>query len=212
MTTTGDTIYSSSGSTPARLGIGSTGQVLTVSGGLPTWATPGGAGANWSLLNAGGTNLTGATTVTVSGISGKDKIMVIVDNTSMATSGSFLSIQFNSDTGSNYGTFGMELSSPASYAATNLGTYTQPTGSSIQLARLATTSADEVITAYLNVTGCNASGVKVFNGAGAGSGGSNQRGYVVGGIYNSSSTISSVSAVSSGGNFDGGKIYVYTSA
>jgi hypothetical protein len=40
MTTTGDTIYSSSGSTPARLGVGSTGQVLTVAGGVPTWATP----------------------------------------------------------------------------------------------------------------------------------------------------------------------------
>jgi hypothetical protein len=40
MTTTGDTIYSSSGSTPARLGIGSTGQVLTVASGLPSWATP----------------------------------------------------------------------------------------------------------------------------------------------------------------------------
>lgn len=39
MTTTGDTIYSSSGSTPARLGIGTTGQVLTVAGGVPTWAT-----------------------------------------------------------------------------------------------------------------------------------------------------------------------------
>ena len=44
MTTTGDTIYSSSGSTPARLGIGSTGQVLTVAGGVPTWATPAGGG------------------------------------------------------------------------------------------------------------------------------------------------------------------------
>jgi hypothetical protein len=40
MTTTGDTIYSSSGSTPARLGIGTTGQVLTVSGGLPAWSSP----------------------------------------------------------------------------------------------------------------------------------------------------------------------------
>jgi hypothetical protein len=40
MTTTGDTVYSSSGSTPARLGIGSTGQVLTVASGLPSWATP----------------------------------------------------------------------------------------------------------------------------------------------------------------------------
>ena len=44
MTTTGDTIYSSSGSTPARLGIGTTGQILTVSGGLPVWATPSGGG------------------------------------------------------------------------------------------------------------------------------------------------------------------------
>ena len=44
MTTTGDTIYSSSGSTPARLGIGSTGQVMTVSGGVPVWASPAGGG------------------------------------------------------------------------------------------------------------------------------------------------------------------------
>ena len=39
MTTTGDMVYSSSGSTPARLGIGSTGQVMTVAGGIPSWAT-----------------------------------------------------------------------------------------------------------------------------------------------------------------------------
>ena len=39
MTTTGDIIYSSSGSTPARLGIGTTGQVLNVASGLPAWAT-----------------------------------------------------------------------------------------------------------------------------------------------------------------------------
>jgi len=40
LTTTGDTIYSSSGTTAARLGIGSTGQVLTVASGIPSWATP----------------------------------------------------------------------------------------------------------------------------------------------------------------------------
>ena len=44
MTTTGDIIYSSSGSTPARLGIGSTGNVLTVSGGVPVWSAPAGGG------------------------------------------------------------------------------------------------------------------------------------------------------------------------
>lgn len=40
LTTTGDTIYASSSSTPARLAVGTTGQVLTVAGGVPTWATP----------------------------------------------------------------------------------------------------------------------------------------------------------------------------
>jgi hypothetical protein len=40
MTTTGDVIYSSSGSTPARLGIGTAGQVLQVNSGAtaPEWA------------------------------------------------------------------------------------------------------------------------------------------------------------------------------
>ena len=37
-TTTGDMIYASSANTPARLAVGSTGQVLTVAGGVPTWA------------------------------------------------------------------------------------------------------------------------------------------------------------------------------
>ena len=39
LTTTGDLIYSSSGSTASRLPIGSTGQILSVSGGVPTWST-----------------------------------------------------------------------------------------------------------------------------------------------------------------------------
>jgi hypothetical protein len=44
LTATGDIIYASGVSTPARLGIGSSGQLLTVSGGVPTWATPAGGG------------------------------------------------------------------------------------------------------------------------------------------------------------------------
>jgi hypothetical protein len=40
LTTTGDILYASSANTPARLGIGTSSQVLTVAGGVPTWATP----------------------------------------------------------------------------------------------------------------------------------------------------------------------------
>jgi hypothetical protein len=42
LTTTGDTIYASGANTPARLGIGSTNQILTVSGGVPVW------GGDWT--------------------------------------------------------------------------------------------------------------------------------------------------------------------
>jgi len=39
-TTTGDMIYASGANTPARLGIGSSGQVLTVASGIPSWSAP----------------------------------------------------------------------------------------------------------------------------------------------------------------------------
>jgi hypothetical protein len=44
ITTNGDLIYGTGSGTFTRRGIGSTGQVLTVSGGVPTWATPAGGG------------------------------------------------------------------------------------------------------------------------------------------------------------------------
>jgi len=63
MTTTGDTIYSSSGSTPARLGIGSTGQVLTVAAGVPSWATPAGGGSGLTFI--AGATFTSSTAINV---------------------------------------------------------------------------------------------------------------------------------------------------
>ena len=42
LTTTGDIYYASAANTPARLAIGSTSNVLTVAGGIPSWAAPAG--------------------------------------------------------------------------------------------------------------------------------------------------------------------------
>ena len=58
LTTTGDTIYSSSGTTQARLGIGSTGQVLTVASGVPSWATPAAASDAYTSWTPTLTNIT----------------------------------------------------------------------------------------------------------------------------------------------------------
>jgi len=67
LTTTGDTIYSSSGTTQARLGIGSTGQVLTVAAGVPSWATPasGSTFAGCSLYQTSTTAIPSSTLTTV---------------------------------------------------------------------------------------------------------------------------------------------------
>lgn len=50
--TTGDLLYASGSNTLAKLGIGSTGNVLTVAAGVPSWAAPAGGGITW-------TNVTG---------------------------------------------------------------------------------------------------------------------------------------------------------
>jgi len=55
MTTTGDILYESSPTVAARLPIGSTGQVLTVAGGLPSWAAAAGGQLQTELFTAPGT-------------------------------------------------------------------------------------------------------------------------------------------------------------
>ena len=101
-TTAGDIDYYATSTTKTRLGIGSTGQVLTVAGGVPSWATTSGGSTSFTLLNAGGTALTGATTVTVSGISSQDKLWVYISGASSANGSSYISVRINTDTASNY--------------------------------------------------------------------------------------------------------------
>jgi hypothetical protein len=60
LTTTGDIYYASSANTPARLGIGSTGNVLTVASGVPSWAAPAGGGKVLQVVQ--GTTTTQTTT------------------------------------------------------------------------------------------------------------------------------------------------------
>jgi hypothetical protein len=75
-TTTGDIIYASSANTPARLGIGSTDQVLKVTGGVPAWATPAASGSMTEL--ASGSLPTGAAVLTLSSISSSYKNLQLV--------------------------------------------------------------------------------------------------------------------------------------
>lgn len=61
-TTTGDIIYASAANTPARLGIGSTDQVLKVSGGIPAWgAAPSPSFVGCALTQSGAQSISNTT-------------------------------------------------------------------------------------------------------------------------------------------------------
>ena len=73
--TTGDIIYASAANTPARLGIGTTGQVLNVASGVPAWATP--AAGSYTTIVAE-TSFGSVTGVTITSIAGTYKNLVLI--------------------------------------------------------------------------------------------------------------------------------------
>jgi hypothetical protein len=106
MTTTGDIIYSSPGSTPVRLGIGSSAQVLTVASGVPSWATPA-AGGGGGLVWIGNTAFSATQTINVNNVFSTtyDYYRVIV--TGRATSSNTLLLRLRvggADTTTGYNT------------------------------------------------------------------------------------------------------------
>ena len=216
-TAKGTLLSATAASTPGVLGVGTNGQLLsadsTASTGLAWTAAPT-AGSNWSLLNAGGTALTGAQTITVSGISGKDKIMVLISDASSANASSVIKVQLNTDTGANYYSYGQRFTWSSAYDMADFTGIANNGTNDIDIFRMSG-NGTSVGSGYCLITGCNSSGVKVFNSAGGGNtaaSAQSHRFYTLGGYYNSASTISSISLLSSTGNFDAGTVYVYTSA
>ncbi len=177
------------------------------------WATPGGAGANYSLLNTGGTALTGASTITVSGITGADKVFVLVSGASSATAASEFNIRFNGDSGSNYFYVGAQINITSTPLTNQMITNAASTATGIRFGKMSG-AVTSTISGYISLTGGNSSGIKMVQSIAAGSPAANtdQEHQYLGGYYNSASTISSVSIVSTAGNFDAGTIFVYTSA
>jgi hypothetical protein len=215
ITTAGDVIYGTGSGTFARLGIGTASQVLRVNSGAtaPEWATPSVAGKSYSLLNAGGTALTGAATITISGISAKDDLMIMVLGASSASASSNIYIRLNGDSDNNYRFGGPMIIGGAGY---DPGSFTTELGNPTSLMRLFRISASATGTGSgtAHVVGCNTTGFKAFTvmGAGANDSSNNQRSYWYNGMYEGTSTISSVDVVSGTGDFDAGTLYIYGAA
>ena len=101
--TTGDIIYASAANTPARLGIGTTGQILNVSGGIPAWTTAASSGAMTQIAD---TTLTSAAAdITFSSIpSTYNHLKVVISGAAASVSynGCAFYVQMNGDTATNY--------------------------------------------------------------------------------------------------------------
>lgn len=168
MTTTGDIIYSSSGSTPARRAIGSTGDVLTVSGGVPVWAAPG-AGKVVQIVNVvygtqtysqSATMSDTGLTATITPTSASNKILVYLSQNGMQ--------KRNSNTGINLFLYrnGTAIRTPGYYDGENDASTRNQFGSvsMMYLDSPATTSALTYKTQFNSYQGTN--GVYVqFNGS-----------------------------------------------
>ena len=211
-TTLGDLAYSSAtANTNTRLGIGSTGNVLTVAGGVPTWAAPAGAAESYSLLNAGGTALTGATTITVSGISGINSLVIVMNAASTAnSSGANFGVRVNGLTTNVYygvGSFN-NADSPYDFNMFSSRNYGNTTNY-LPLAKV--TSGSATASGSVTLSGCNSTGIKPHISIGAANPGANygQYRFALQGYIDATAAITSVSVFSDDGNFDAGTLYVY---
>lgn len=103
----GDLIAATAADTPARLAVGTNGQVLTADSTAATgikWADPAGGGG-MTLINTGGTALSGSS-VTISSIPSTYKsLFIVVRGYKPGTQDTFPKVTFNGDTGNNYQTY-----------------------------------------------------------------------------------------------------------
>jgi hypothetical protein len=197
-TTLGDIEYrSSTANTNTRLGIGTTGQVLTVAGGVPSWGAPPATGANYTLLNTGGTALTGAATVTVSGISGVSNLLLVIDDVS-ATTNATLGFRINTDTGGTQYKFkGFRTPNGTSNAEAEAGFY-----------YLGSVDGGAAVGDYaVHIFGCSTTGFKTINSLGFTTG--SDQTFQTNGIYFGTAAVSSVSIFTNGGTLDAGTLFVY---
>jgi len=103
-TTLGDIEYrSSTANTNTRLGIGSTGNVLTVAGGVPTWAAPAGGGGFTTLASG---SLPSATSLNLTSISAGYEDLRLVCRNLQQSSDNEITIRLNSS-GTGYSWVGM---------------------------------------------------------------------------------------------------------
>ena len=162
------------------------------------WVALGGGGLKpMTLLNAGGTALTGSSTVTVSGISNQQMLMVLFDGASTTSAGQ-MGIRINGITTSNYRQVGIQAEAAVNNQLNAL--------TSRWIFGDTGTAAGTMMGAVM-IFGANAAGIMAMSYTGI-PGDAGRTGNISNGYFDAAAAITSISA-NSGSNFDAGTIYVY---
>jgi hypothetical protein len=192
----GDLISATAADTPARLAVGTNGQVLTADSTEATgikWATASaGVTPTYTLINAGGTTLSGSS-VTIS-FSGYYNIWIHQAAATKSGGGTMYTLlRFNGDGGAttNYtitGGWGTTITGD-----NNLG------GTEFAMAGGATTTGSMYIQ---NAQSTDRKPI-IYTGYGS------ARSYIAGGFYNGAAAMTSVTFTPDSGTFGGGTVFVY---
>ena len=193
---------------PTRLGVGANNTVLTADSSTATglkWAAVSGWNPNYQLLNAGGTALTGSNTITISGISGKNSLLVYITSPSSAGTNENYQLRLNGDNNPNYIYSGLEV---AANQTPNF--FANNANSMFPIWFGGNTAASTGTNIIIKIDGTNAAGIKPVSWSGVGTAaGTASINEIANGIYTGTSAISSVSINTVMGNFDNGTIFVY---
>lgn len=210
----GDLISATAADTPARLAVGTNGQVLTADSTESTglkWATPSGLPTGWSLLNAGGTALTGATSITISGISAKE-ILVFIDAARTGATFAVISVRPNNISTNDYSEYGIQQRFQSTYTVADFDNVQSYSGASRIRVGQQGAAATSLVSGTVYLDKADQTGWKRWQswGSGDNTGSTDaQRAFVLGGMIEMSAAITSITVVTDGGsNFDAGTVYV----
>jgi hypothetical protein len=211
-TTKGDLVPATGSAAFSRLAVGANDTILTADStaatGMKWAAAAGGGGANWSLLNAGGTSLT-STVTTISGISNVENIFILIRSASSSTANAQYRVRINGDTGNNYSYGGPKLNAGATYNVNNYE-YSAGTLDGPPLFGIIGSTASSDANGFFEISGGKNTGIKVYNfSSGSYSGSGGQVLMSGGGVYAGSAAITSVAIATHSGSFDNGTIFVY---
>jgi hypothetical protein len=207
----GDLIVGTGADAADRLAVGTNDYILTAASGETTglkWAAPAGGNKTYTLLNSGGTAMTGASTITVNVTTKEDYYILVM----AADSGSRFAMDFriNGDTGANYAFTNIRWDfDGASYSTAH---YFSASSTGLTLINMGTASTGgaSTVSAGIYVGAGNSTTLHPvsYQTGGTASGG-NSHDLITGtAMYSGSAAITSFSFIA-GTNFTGGTIYVY---